>query len=475
MREFSLTLAEDLDSNLTLIDKLLRRDASFDIVRRDMRFAGQRLSLYYIDGFVKAEMLQKLLVYFEGVKELGNGTTSACREFAEKYTPAIDVEVTDSVDRIIYYIMSGRTAVLCDGFGKNALLIESRAYPSRAIDEPENDRVMRGSRDGFVESLLSNVTLIRRRIRTTSLSVKHFCVGNDSMTDIAMLYLEGKADQNTVDELSGKLLNINADGLSLGHESLTELLVRGNHWNPFPKIRTTERPDAVSAIVEEGGVIIFVDNSPEAMIIPTSVFDFLQEADDFYFSPIAGSYRRLVRLLIFILAAVVTPLWYLALQNAGSLPDALLFLIPSEPGKIPIILQLLMTEIMLDGLKLASLNTPNTLSNSLSVVGGLLLGDFAVKVGWLCPDVILYMAFIAIGGFTQSNYELGYAIKFMRMITLILVYFFGVYGFIAGIVAEIALMLTNKTVVSGRGYLYPLMPFDAKAIGRVFLRLGKRS
>lgn len=475
MRDFSLKLGDDHDKNVAVADKLLRRTESFDIIRRDMVLAQTKITFFYIDGFVKSEMLQKLLVYFEGVKDFGDRGPEACRDFAARYAPTVEVDVTDSMDDIVFNVMSGCTVMLCEGFGRNAMLIDMRSYPARGVDEPENDRVMRGSRDGFVETLLFNITLVRRRIRTPALSVKYFCVGDESRTDVAMLYVEGKADARLVCELADKLSSAKTSGLSLGHESMAELLLKKNWWNPFPKMRTTERPDAASAIIEEGGVILFVDNSPEAMIIPTSVFDFLQEADDFYFPPLAGSYRRLVRLFIFLLTAVITPLWYLLLQNAERLPNELAFLVPSEPGSIPIILQLLLTEIMLDGLKLASLNTPNTLSNSLSVVGGLLLGDFAVKVGWLCPDVILYMAFIAIGGFTQSNYELGYAVKFMRMLTLILVFFFGAAGFAIGLIVELLLIMTNKTVAGDRGYMYPLLPFDIKAVGRIFLRLGKRS
>ena len=140
---------------------------------------------------------------------------------------------------------------------------------------------------------------------------------------------------------------------------------------------------------------------------------------------------------------------------------------------LPIIVQLFLTEFVLDGLKLASLNTPSVLSNSLSVVGGLLLGDFAIQVGWLCPDVILYMAFVSIANFTQSSYELGYAFKYMRMITLLLTALFKLWGFIAGIIIAIALVASNKTVNGKRSYLYPLIPFNGKALARLFFRLKK--
>ena len=150
----------------------------------------------------------------------------------------------------------------------------------------------------------------------------------------------------------------------------------------------------------------------------------------------------------------------------------LLFLLPDNPGALPIIAQLLLAEIALDGLKIASMNTPDSLTNSLSIVGALILGDFAVGVGWLCADVILYMAFVAIANFAQQNNELGYALKFVRIMTLILVYFFDVWGFLIAFLALVLMLVTNKGV-TGEGYLYPLVPFNFKALMRLIFRFKK--
>jgi stage V sporulation protein AF len=224
----------------------------------------------------------------------------------------------------------------------------------------------------------------------------------------------------------------------------------------------------------EGNVLIICDTSPEVMILPTTVFDFLQQADDYYFPPLTGTYLRIIRTLILLLSLVVTPLWYLAVRYSDMLPEPLLFLVPDDPGALPIILQLLLVEIAVDGLKIASMNTPDMLSNSLSVIGALILGDFAVEVGWLCPDVILYMAFVSIAGFAQQNAELGYAFKFIRMLSLILVFGFGVWGLIPSALILLCALLTNKTLSGRRGYLYPLIPFDRRALCHLLFRTKKR-
>ena len=333
---------------------------------------------------------------------------------------------------------------------------------------------MRGSRDGFVETLIFNTALIRRRIRDTAFTVEYVSAGDSSRTDIALCYMAGKADANYVKHLREKLCGIRTDSLVMGHRSIAECLIRTRWYNPFPKIRSTERPDAAAASILEGSVVILCDNSPEAMILPTTIFDFLQETDDYYFPPLTGTYLRLVRHFIFLFTVILTPLWYLALLHGESLPSWLLFLVPKDPGAIPIICQLFLTEFALDGLKLASLNTPSALSNSLSVVGALLLGDFAVQVGLLSVDVIFYMAFVAIANFTQSSYELGYAFKYIRMLLLLLTAIFDVWGFIGGIVIAIVLVATNSTVNGKRNYLYPLIPFNGDALARLVFRLKKR-
>ncbi len=467
-------LTENFDDNIKLIESILRPDDNFDIIRKPMKISDANIVMYYIDGFIKAESLQKMLTYLISVKDFGNGEENAAQKFADMHIPAAEVDVTDSIDSLILMVMSGCTAFFCDKFGSKALVIDLRTYESRGTEEPENDKVMRGSRDGFVETMIFNTSMIRRRIRNPELTVKYLNAGRSSRTDIAVCYMNGRADQEYVDDLCRKIENLDTDSLVLGHRSMAESLIRTRWYNPFPKIRTTERPDAAAATILEGGIVVICDNSPEAMIFPTSLFDFLQETDDYYFPPLTGTYLRILRHIIFWMTVFATPLWYLLLMHESILPEWLAFIIPQDPGMLPIFAQLLLTEFALDGLKLASLNTPSVLSNSLSVVGGLLLGDFAVTVGWLSPDVILYMSFVAIANFTQSNYELGYAFKYMRILTLVLTAIFDWIGFAVGIIVTIALAATNRTVNGKRHYLYPLIPWNGSAMARLLFRLKKR-
>ena len=468
-----MNLSGNFDSDVELLDRILRVDESFDMLKRELIYAKKRAVMYYIDGFVKAEMMQKLMMHLTTLEYLGDGSDNAAEFAAKSLIPSVEVDVSGNVDSIVLAVMSGCTAFISESFGDKCIIIDMRTYPARTTEEPENDRVMRGSRDGFVETMIFNTAMIRRRIRDPHLTISYINAGRASRTDMALCYMSDRADADFVKDLKHKLSTLDTDSVILGHQSISEMLIRDRWYNPFPKIRSTERPDAAAATILEGGIILICDNTPEAMIFPTSIFDFLQESDDYYFPPFTGTYLRVLRHVIFWFTMLLTPLWYLCLMHADILPDWLYFIVPRDIGEIPILLQLYLTEFALDGLKLASLNTPSMMSNSLSVVGGLLLGDFAVTVGWLSPDVILYMAFVAIANFTQQNYELGYAFKYLRMLTLTLTALFDYIGFIAGIVIAIVLIATNRTANGKRSYLYPLIPFNGRALARLFFRLKK--
>lgn len=453
--------------NVQMLSSRLRADENFDIIERHLSVAGEDVCFFYVDGFVKDAELQRLMQYLLSRKALGDAGELL------GVLPYVEVELSDGIEKTLVAVLSGQTALISSAFPGEAILIDARTYPARSTQEPNTDRVMQGARDGFVETLVFNTALIRRRIRDPRLTMRHFDLGGSSRTDVVLCYLEGVADKSLVDGLARKLQGISPKSICLGYRSLAESLIRKGWLNPFPKIRITERPDTASAQLLEGSVLLICDTSPQVMIFPTSVFDYLQQTDDYYFPPLTGTYLRIVRTVILILSVIVTPLWYLCIENSDTLPEYLRFLVPDDPGALPIILQLFLIEIAIDGLKIASMNTPDMLSNSLSVVGALLLGDFAVGVGWLCPDVILYMAFVAIANFAQQNVELGYAFKFVRMAMLGLVYLFGAWGLLVGAGLFLLLVLTNVTVLGRFRYAYPLIPFNPKAMMRLLFRVKK--
>ena len=472
-----MELCSSFAENVKRMDAHLRVQESFDLIKKEMYIGRHRAVFYYVDGFVEGASMNKLMIYLLSLQglcpsEIPPGQDAAIY-FAEHHMPHVEAEITENVDLMTQSVLSGAALLLGECFQTSALIIDSRTYPARSVGEPESDRVMMGARDGFVETLIFNTAMVRRRIRDPALTVRHVTVGSESRTDVALCFLSGRADGEYVEHLTKLLRSAKTHSLSMGHESLAELLIPSRWYNPFPKIRYTERPDVAAAQILEGSVLIFCDNSPEAMILPSTIFDFLQETNDFYFPPLTGTYIRVVRHLIFWATLFLVPVWFLLVKNPSLVPSWLSFVLPESLGKVPIFAQLLLVEFMIDGLRMASMNTPSMLSNSLSVVGGLILGEFAVSIGWLIPEVILYMAFVGIANFSQRSYQLGYAFKFLRILLLILIQFFNVPGFFAGLFLILLLLCTNRTVNGRRSYLYPLLPFDGRALLSLFVRVRK--
>lgn len=480
-------LSFDYGENVRIMDKILRPEQNFDVLKKVLKVGDDELTLYFIDGFVKDAVMQKLMLSFVALKGLGesiDGSVSRAERnappisavacFIKSHVPYVETDQTSDVDLMVQMVLSGATLMLGSTFGEYGVIIDARTYPARETGEPEGDKVMRGARDGFVETLIFNTALIRRRIRNPSLTMSYLTVGKSSRTDVVVCYMNDRADPEYVQKITQKLKEIKTDSLTMGHESLAECLIKQRWYNPFPKIRYTERPDSAAAQILEGSIVIICDNSPQIMVLPTTIFDFMQETNDFYFPPLTGTYIRVVRHVVFWMALYMVPLWLLLVSNEWLIPPWLGFIVPQETGRLPLIAQILLVEFIIDGLRMASLNTPNMLSNSLSVVGGLILGDFAVDIGWLIPEVILYMAFVAIANFTQRSYELGYAFKFMRILLTVLTAIFGIWGFGIGSAVIVILLVTNKTVNHKRSYLYPLIPFNFKAFKSLFVRVRKR-
>lgn len=463
-----MALNNHYDENKRKLNTILRVDSSFDLIERPLIIAGRKASLYLIDGFVKEEIMEKIIEFFFSIKPKELSQARTAQEFTDRFISYTDIGIQNDEQKIATAVLSGTIALIIDGY-QEAVMIDARVYPIRSVEEPEDDRVLRGSRDGFVETLVFNTSLIRRRIRDTSLTMELVSVGKRSKTDVILCYLENKADLTLVKRLKQRLSELDINSLTMCQESIVEALINRRWWNPFPKVRYTERPDVASSAILEGKVILIVDNSPAVMMLPTTIFDFSQESNDFYFPPVVGTYLRLVRIFIFLTTLFFTPIWYLLVKNPQFLPPWLEFIQISDAVNIPIIIQLLLIEVAIDGLKMASLNTPPALSNSFSVIGALILGEFAVEAGWLAPEIIFYMAFVAIANFTQPSFELGYAFKLNRMLLLLLIFLFNLWGFIAGLVILVLQLVLNRTV-SGKSYLYPLIPFNGKELAAVFIR-----
>ena len=457
----------DYNTNLQIISDALRSEQSFDLVKRDLIIADRKAALFFIDGLLKDDITEKILEFF--YKNVKSENFKSALYFSQSAVPYVEVEVSAELKKVCTDVLSGISALIVEGFTE-VILLDTRTYPQRSTSEPDNDKVLRGSRDGFVETLINNTALIRRRIRDTNPTVKAYSVGTQSHTDIAVIYMENKVDKKLLANLDKRLKAIDVPSLTMNQQSLVEALYKNLWYNPFPKVKHTERPDTTASAILDGNIVILVDNAPSALLLPTSIFDVLEEADDYYFPPVTGTYLKLARYFITIVTVLITPLWLLALQNPDYCPEFFRFVLLDEPQNIPVFWQLILMEVGIDGLRLAALNTPNSLTTPLSIIGAIALSEFAVESGWVSMEAILYMALVTVANFTQPNFELGYSFKFCRVLLLVLTYIFNVWGFIIAFIINLVLLCTNRTL-SSKSYLYPLVPFNGKEFLRKILRI----
>ena len=445
----SRKLSASFEENIRYMNEILPVKESFDIIRRDMVIGGKASVFYYIDGFIKDEVMLKIMDSFLSVTE--EDMPDDAEGFIRKQVPYVEVDITDEFDQVIRNVLSGPACLFIDGYSE-CIILDCRTYPARSVDEPDKDRSLRGSRDGFVETIVFNTALMRRRIRDTHLVMEMTEAGQSSRTDIAICYMSDRVDMELLNNLKNRIENLQLGDLRMNQQSLAEALFKRKWFNPFPKFKYTERPDTAAACLLEGKVVILVDNSPSAMILPTSILDMIEEANDYYFPTMTGMYLKITRTLITIATVFFTPLYLLFMQNLEWLPDAFAFVAVRDTVNIPLVFQFLILELSIDGLRLAAMNTPTMLSTPLSVIAGIVMGEFSVQSGWFNSEVMLYMAFVVVANYTQPNFELGYALKFMRLMLLILTACFDLYGFIAGSILVVCFLVFNKTL-SGRNYM----------------------
>ena len=459
-------------NHLKRLKKDLPIGESFDILERHLKIGGRNATVFYVDGLTDGLKAQYVLNYLLTIKKEDMENIFLSQQFIEEKMPFLSSQVTDSYEVAEQRMYSGLSIMIVEGLDQ-IIIIDTRSYPLRSVQEPEKEKSLRGAKDGFTESFMQNIGLIRRRIRDNNLIIKYFPMGEVSKTDIAIAYMKDKVNKELARKIENLIQKAQTDYITVGDQSVLEKLMKEmgaySRFNPFPKVKYSQRPDVIAAHITEGKIAIIVDNSPTVMLIPVGVFDFLQDVDDYYFPQLTGNYFRLLRTLNFLVILFLTPVYILIIQYKEMTPEILEFFVPKENFAVPILIQFILLELAIDGLKLASLNTPSSLGMSLSVIGALILGEFSINSGWFIPQTILCMAVVALASFTQPSIELSYGIKFSRLLMIIGAGAYGLVGFAVCLAIALFVMSSTKTL-SGDSYLYPLIPFRWEVLKKLLFR-----
>ncbi len=461
-----IDLDSDYDRTLDLLKKELGEGKSFDIVVREFKVAGRKSALVGIDGLIKDDVLTWIMQSLFLLPD-NSFKSSNIRSCLQQAIPYIELTTESNIDELLYFVLSGSILFVVDG-SEEVFVIDARTYPARSPEEAEIERVVRGSRDGFTETIVFNTALVRRRVRDPKLRIKLMRVGKRSKTDVCLCYIEDIADPELVKTIISRIEGIEIDAIPMAEKAVEELIVPGSWWNPFPRVRYTERPDVAAVHLFEGHVLIMVDTSPSVIIAPATYFHHVQHAEEYRQNPVVGAYIRWVRFIAIIASIIITPLWMLVALSPEILPESLKFIGPEKIGKVPIFIQFVIAEISLDLIRMAAIHTPSPLATALGVIAALLIGDIAVSIGLFAPEIILYTAVVAVGSYCTPSYEMSMANRLVRFFILIGTGFFRLPGLI--ITSVLALLLAGFTRSFHVPYLWPLIPFNYRAFKSIIIR-----
>lgn len=377
-------------------------------------------------------------------------------------------EVTD-LKEVIDYMFKGFCIVLVEN---KFIAVEMKADLDRGINSTDSEVSIIGPKDSFNENFNTNLGLIRRRLRTPKLYSKTLFIGKSSNTKVGICYMNNIASSSLVNKVMKKLKAINIDGIMDSGYIRDKLIERDS---VFPVINITERPDTVSQALLEGKVAIIVDNSPYVMIIPTFFIDFLHTPDDYYQKPINTTFIRIIRLIGFIIA-IFLPAYYISVttHNTSSIPITLLTNFTSQRLTVPFpaFVEALLMIISFEILRESDARIPSKMGTSVSILGGLVIGDAAVSAGIVSPIMIIVIAISAISGLIFTSNALTSAIRYYRIFLLIIATFFGIYGIFIGLI----FLVTKLCSISSFGYPYmaPLSPIIKEELSDAVIRSKKQ-
>ncbi|WP_347319017.1 spore germination protein [Rossellomorea sp. RS05] len=438
---------------------------SFDLGVRKLMILKKGVHIYYINGLTDASYVIHIVEELVEVND-NERATSKIYDIVHNRLVHQSVEPVKTVEEAVDEVLSGLIAVFVEG-APEALIVDVRSYPGRQPSEPDTEKVVRGSRDGYVENIIVNTALTRRRIRDPRLRFEIFRIGERSKTDISIAYIEDVADPNLIEIVKQELQSIKIDGLTMADKTIEEFLVKQG-YNPYPLVRYTERADVGATHLLEGHVLIFVDTSPSVIITPTTYFHHLQHAEEYRQSPAVGTFVRWTRFLGVLASLFLLPLWYLFVLDPSLLPEAIKYVGPDEQTNIPVIAQLFIADLGVEMFRIAAIHTPTPLSTAMGLIAAVLIGQIAIDVGLFQPEVILYVAVASIGTFATPSYELSVANKMARLVILIFVALFHIPGLVIGCTLYVLFVTNIKSL--NTPYMWPLLPFSPRAFLQILIR-----
>lgn len=463
-----MKLSTTLTDNISYANSLFPIGESFDLITRELFLLDTKAYWIGINGFCRMELLQNMFTNLQNPMFTSNSTIEDIQTYMNSKIGFSQSELCDNWEDISKYLLSGPCVLLIDGFDE-AIILDTRSYPTRGINEPDTEQVTTGAKDGFVETMLFNTNLIRRRIRNPKLIFELAEIGSDSKTDLSIAYISEYVDQTLLETIRNQIHSINVTSLTMGSKSLEELLIPKRWYHPLPSIHQTQRPDVACSFLLEGHILLLVDTTPSVLILPCTIFQFTQSPEDYYKNPLVGTYIRLLRFLSVVISLFLLPIFLLI---GGYLPEIAnaLHLLGSDPmGPLELFAFIVIAEFGLGLFQYTSSHIASRFNTSLSIVGGLIIGEVAVSLNWLSLEVIFYSAITLLTSYALSSIDFSEGLRMYRILLILMTGFGGIPGFITGTLLVVWSILTTPTF-QNKSYFWPLYPFEWKALRTLLFR-----
>lgn len=419
---------------------------SYDLKHRILNFKGRLVHLYFLASLSNDVLISRLV---EGIENREGKDLENCINMGD-----VEIVSTNQIQKIQRAVLGGNSALFD---GEITYLMDTKNFPNRAIQEPETEKSVRGAKDGFNESILNNTGLIRRRIRSPELCFHLTTMGTQNPIDIAVAYLEDKVDRQVLQQLLTRISQVQTQEFIMTDRAIEEVLLNQG-YNPFPLVRYSERPDIVATHIQHGYIAIICDTSSSIVMLPTTLFEILEHVEEHRQTPLIGTFIRFIRMTAVFLSIYLVPIF--ALSSSFLQWDYSFFI------------QILIMELSIELLRIATVHTPQSLSNAMGLIAAILLGEFAIQLGFFSEDILMFCAIGTVGGFATPNYELSLTNKYIKIMMIIFVMLLNIYGFILfNLIFWISLARIKTFGVS---YLYPLYPFHGKELLRFFIRQPKK-
>lgn len=456
----------NLNEKINILKRKLNMDKSFDIIGREILIGGRMAYFIFIDGYAKDDVLYYILEALQGVEDF-----SSLQDLQLKNIAYIESEIVkeDNLDKLSLSVLSGVFALIVDGL-EGYILIDTRTYPVRSIEESAVEKVLRGAKDSFVETIVFNTALIRRRIRSEKLIFQMKQVGKYSKTDVAISYMDGLVDEKILINVLKKIEGINTNALILSAEYIEDLLFKKRWYNPLPLVKYTERPDVAASYISEGNIVLIVDTCPVAIVLPVSIFYFAQHIGDYNMKFINGTISKILRFLSIICATFFAPIIIYLGENTNIFVE--LSKMEDSPEKVllSLFMQIVVLEIAFLILQMSSLHIPSQIASIIGIVGGLLLSDMAIKSGIITPLSIMTMAITVITTYSIPSIEFSDALRIFRFFIILMTGFFGLVGLVLSILIVFIITYTTETIEGAKRYTYPLIPFNYHDLKNLLVR-----